>query len=80
MQDVFECLLPLKKIKNMGGWRPTKHNYRYGMCLNVFFRQRKIENMGGWRPTRHNYRYGMCLNVFFRQRKIENVGGGMASH
>jgi hypothetical protein len=52
-----------RKIENMGGWRPTRHNYRYGMCLNVFFCQRKIENMGRWRPTKHKYRYAMCLNV-----------------
>ena len=62
-----------KKIQNVGGWRPTKHQYKYRTYLNVFFHQRK-NKVGGERPTKHQCKCRTHINVIFHQRK-NKVGG-----
>jgi hypothetical protein len=55
----------------MGGWRPTKHNYRYRTYINAFFHQRKLRMWvdGVLLNTNAN------INVFFHQRKLKMWGG-----
>ena len=69
MQDVFKCLLPLTKVKNVGGWRPTKRKCKYKCLLPP----KKLKMWGGGDGVLLNTNAN--INVFFHQRKLKMWGG-----
>ena len=56
----------------MGGWRPTKHNYKNRTYINAFFHQRKLRMWVDGALLNANAN----INVFFHQRKLKMWGGG----